>query len=152
MKERKIFKLFFDGVLKGNPGMAGGGGVIICPEGKIEVEYFWNIGIDSNNMVEVYGLWQGIKQLKEKGVEEAIVFEDSHLIIQALNGASQSRNLRLARLIKRIKFVSKTFRRLEFFHILHELNHLADHAPNKSMVLSKNEIFVNLLLSSALPP
>ena len=36
LKERKIFKLFFDGASKGNPRMAGGGGVIICPEGKIE--------------------------------------------------------------------------------------------------------------------
>ena len=67
------------------------------------MEYFWNIGTDSNNMIEAYGLWQGIKQPKVKGVEEAIVFGDSRLIIQALNGASQSRNLRLARMIKRIK-------------------------------------------------
>ena len=47
-----------------------------------------NIGIESNNMAGVYGLWQGIKQLKEKGVEEAMVFGDSHLIIQGMNGAS----------------------------------------------------------------
>ena len=40
MKERKMFKLFFDRASKGNPGMVGGEGVIICPEGKIEVEYF----------------------------------------------------------------------------------------------------------------
>ena len=69
MKERKMFKLFFDGASKRNPGMAGGGGVIICPEGNIEVEYFWNIGFDSNNMAGFYGPWQGIKQLKEKGVD-----------------------------------------------------------------------------------
>ena len=69
MKERKMFKLFFNDTSKGNPGKAKGGGVIICPEGNIEVEYFWNIGFDSNNMAEFYGLWQGIKQLKEKGVD-----------------------------------------------------------------------------------
>ena len=88
MKERKMFNLFFDSALEGNPGMEGGRGVIICLEGKIEVEYFWNIGIDSNNMAKAYGLWQGIKQLKEKGVEEAIVFGDSRLIIQEMNGVS----------------------------------------------------------------
>ena len=69
-----------------------------------------------------------------------------------LNGASQSRNLRLARLVKRIKSLSKTFQRLEFFHILHGLNDLVDLAANKSMGLSKNEISVNLLLSSTIPP
>ena len=82
MKERKIFKILFDGALKGNPGVVGGGGVIIFPKGKIEMEYYWNIGNDSNNMVEAYGLSQGIKPLKEKGVEEANVFGDSHLIIE----------------------------------------------------------------------
>jgi len=77
MKERRIVKLFFGGASKGNPRMAGGGGVIINPEGKIEMEYFWNIENDSNNMAEAYGLWQGIKPLEKKGVEEAIVFGDS---------------------------------------------------------------------------
>ena len=77
LKERKMFKLFFNGASKRNPGMVGGKGVVICPEGKIEVEYSWNIGVDSNNMAKAYGLWQGIKQLKAKGIEEASVFGDS---------------------------------------------------------------------------
>ena len=81
-----------------------------------------------------------------------MVFGDSPLIIQAMNGASQCRNLRLARMIKRIKSVSKTFRRLEFFHILRELNNLVDQVANKSMALSKNEMSINLLLSYAIPP
>ena len=104
-----MFKLFFDDASKGNPSKARSGGVIICLEGNIEVEYFWNIGFDSNNMAEVYGLWQGIKQLKDKGVEEAIVFGDSRLIIQALNGASQTQNMRLDRMIKRVKSLIKSF-------------------------------------------
>ena len=56
LRERKIFKLFFDGASKGNPGRARGGGVVINPRGKVEIEYSWNIGYDSNNMVEAYGL------------------------------------------------------------------------------------------------
>ena len=39
LRERKIFQLFFDGASKGNPGRAGGGGVIIDPGGKIVAEY-----------------------------------------------------------------------------------------------------------------
>ena len=120
MKEMKIFKLFFDGVSKGNPGRAGGGGVVIYPEGKIDLEYYWNIGRDSNSMAEAYGLWQGLKQLKDKGVGEAMVLGDSRIIIQAMNGESYFRNLRLVRLSNRIKSISKSFRQIKFFHILPE--------------------------------
>ena len=104
--------MFFDGASKGNPGRAGGGGVVIDPDGKVEIEYYWNIGYDSNNMAEAYGLWQGLKQLKDKGVREVMVFGYSWLIIQAMNGANHCRNLRLVRLIKRIKSISKSFRQI----------------------------------------
>ena len=40
LREQKIFKLFFDGASKGNPGRAGGGGVVINPGGNVEIEYF----------------------------------------------------------------------------------------------------------------
>ena len=126
--------------------MVGGGGVVICSERKTEIEYYRNIGQDSNNMAEAYGLWQGLKQLKDKGVGEVMVFGDSCLIIQAMNGASHCRNLRLDRLIKRIKFISRSFRQIEFFHILRELNAMADQDANKSMVVVRNKHSVNHLL------
>ena len=104
--------MFFYGASKGNPGMARGGGVVIFLKGKTKNGYYWNIGEDSNNMVEVYGLWQGLKQLKDKGVDEAMVFGDSRLITQEMNGETQCRNIRLDRLLKRIKSISKTFRQI----------------------------------------
>ena len=69
MKERKLIKLFFDGASKGNPGVAGWGGIIISPKGNNEYEYYLNIVIDTNNMAEAYGLWQGLKQLETLGVD-----------------------------------------------------------------------------------
>ena len=75
MKERRIVKLSFDGASKGNPQMAGGGGDIINCEGEIEMEYFWNIGNDSNNMVEAYGIWQGIKQLEKRELRKPLFLE-----------------------------------------------------------------------------
>ena len=56
MKERKIFKLFFNRASKGNPSVARGGGIIGYPEGNIETEYYWNIGNDTNSVAEIYRL------------------------------------------------------------------------------------------------
>ena len=144
--------MFFDGASKGNPGREGGGGVVICQDGKAGTECYWNIGQDSNNMAEAYGLWQGLKQLKKKGVEEVMVFWDSRLIIHALNGGNQCKNERLVRLINRIKSITKLFRKINFFHILWELNSMADLAANKSIVVGRYELYVNLLVSIDIPP
>ena len=103
-------------------------------------------------MAKEYGLWQGLKQLKKKGVEEVMVFGDSRLIIHELNGGSQCKNERLARLINRIKSNTKFFRRIIFFHILRELNTMADLAANKSIAVGQNELFVNLIVSTDIPP
>ena len=81
-----------------------------------------------------------------------MVLGDSQIIIQAMNGESYFRNLRLVRQINRIKSRSKSFRQIEFFHILHELNALADHAANKSMTAGRNVLYVNQFLSTNIPP
>ena len=152
LKERKIFKLFFDGVSKGNPGSAGGGGVIFDPGGNKESEYFWNIGFDSNNMAEAYGLWQGLNQLKVIGAEEVMVFGDSRIIIQELNGGSRSKNERIVRLIKRIRSKANTFRKIKFFHVLRNLNVLADSAANNSITIGLIELSVNSIATIDIPP
>ena len=143
MKERKLFKLFFDGVSKGNLGVARGGGIIISLEGNNEYEHYWNIGIDTNNMAEAYGLWKGIKKLESLVVEEPIVIGDSRLIIQAMDGTSHGKSLILTKLIKIIQTISRTFRHLEFAHILRELNTKADQAANKAINLQTNDLYAN---------
>ena len=144
--------MFFDGASKGNPGRAGGGGVVINPGGKVEIEYFLNISYDSNNMAEAYGLWQGLKQVQKKGVEEVMVIGDSRLIIQALNGGRRGKNERTERIINRIRSMAKRFRKIEFFHVLRELNGLADTAANKSIVVDCYDLIVNLTVSMDIPP
>ena len=144
--------MFFDGASKGNPGKAGGGGVVINPRGKVEIEYTWNIGQDSNNMAEAYGLWQGLKLVQKEGVDEVMVIGDSRLIIQAMNGGKRGKNERTERLINRIRSMAKRFRKIEFFHVLRELNEKADSAANKFIVVGCYELDVNSKVSMEIPP
>ena len=92
--------MFFDGASKFNPGVAGGGGVIYNLEENIEIYYSYSIVFATNNKVEAYGLWQGLKQLENLGMDEAMVFGDSRIIIQAMNVPSQLNNLNLYSLLR----------------------------------------------------
>ena len=73
--------LFFDGASKGNPGEAGGGGVLHDPEDNMMLKYSWGLGTETNNMVEALALWQGLIQAKNMGINDLIVFGDSRIII-----------------------------------------------------------------------
>jgi hypothetical protein len=52
--------LLFDGASKGNPGRAGGGGILLEPTGSIKLSFAWGLGFASNNHAEFLALWQGL--------------------------------------------------------------------------------------------
>jgi len=85
--------LFFDGALKGNPGEAGGGGVLLDPADNRILKYSWGIGIDTNNNAEALALWQGLHQAKVMGIRDISIFGDSRIIIQALTHHSSPSNI-----------------------------------------------------------
>ena len=116
------------------------------------MEYCWNIGYETNNMAEAYGLWQGIKQLLVKKVDEVMVFGDSRIIIQAMNGGRKADNIRIDRLTRRIRSIIKLFRNVSFYHILRDLNGLADNAANKAIDVELNGLMVNSVVTSDIPP
>ena len=103
-------------------------------------------------MAEDYGLWQGINLLRKNGVDEVLVFGASRLLIQTLNGGHKGKNERNVRLINRIRSKAKLFRSIKFYHILRELNVLADLVANKSIVVGLNKLIVNSTVSKDIPP
>jgi len=87
--------LLFYGASKGNPGVTGGGGVLLSPDKTTEFTLSWGIGDDTNNIVEALALWQGLYQVLAINVKEVIVFRDSWVIIHALNIHALPHNMRL---------------------------------------------------------
>ena len=57
-------------------GVAGEGGVILCPDNKIETQYAWGLGVASNNQAEYLALWQGLETTIEKKISKILVFGD----------------------------------------------------------------------------
>jgi hypothetical protein len=72
-------------------------------------------------MEEAHAVWKGLVKMKSQGITEYLVFGDSRMLIQAMITTPKSSNMKLSNLIKRIHFLSHSFQKIEFFHILRSL-------------------------------
>eukprot|EP00253_Pinus_taeda_P001840 PITA_01840 len=136
LKSLSRHSLFFDGAAKGNPGKAGVGGVIVNRYGEKIHSFAWGLGHTTSIQAEALALFQGLKFLKDINIEESNVIGDSQIIINAMTSNSPVQDLKLARLISRIKSLGKGFEKLNYFHVLRALNKEADKEANKVALLS----------------
>ena len=60
MTKSQRHTLFFDRASKGNPGVEGGGWILVNPDGTQEHVYSWGLGDETNNFAEALALWQGL--------------------------------------------------------------------------------------------
>lgn len=75
-RQRSKHILFFDGASKGNPRVAGGGGVLVNPNGQLDLSYAWGLGAETNNRAKALALWQGLNQAISKNVKDLIVIHN----------------------------------------------------------------------------
>ena len=135
--------LYFDGASKGNPGNAGGGGVLYGPDGEMKLTYSWNLGTESNNVAEALALWQGLNQAIIQRMQDLTVVGDSKLVINFLNTNSLPSSYRLCQVLRRIFLLIPSFRTIEFYHVLRKNNGQADKAANEAIPLGKGVLKVN---------
>jgi ribonuclease HI len=125
IQKQQAHTLCFDGASKGNPGEAGagggGGGVLYEPRGKIILNYYWNIGKDTNNKAEAYALLKGLQLAKTHQISNLNVLGDSKTVIRMMVQGTDPKNLSLKRIIDRIRVDSQSLKPT-FFHILREHN------------------------------
>eukprot|EP00253_Pinus_taeda_P015908 PITA_15908 len=141
--------LFFDGASKGNPGIAGSGGVLLNPGGFTEMRFHWGLGIETNNRAEALALWQGLNLAINKNILSLNVFGDSRLIIQALLFPKTPHQVHLASIIKKIRLLLPKFNKIAFYHILRTLNGQADLEPNMGSLCSQRSLVINSTASSS---
>ena len=63
LRDKNSYALLFDGASKGNPGVAGAGGILLDPGGQIEQTFAWGLGTQTNNEAEWLALLQGLQLL-----------------------------------------------------------------------------------------
>ena len=76
-KSKGVYTIFFDGASKGNPGIAGAGGLIFSLDNEKICSFCWGLGICSNNQAENYYLLMACQIAKKIGIKEIQIFGDS---------------------------------------------------------------------------
>jgi ribonuclease HI len=141
-KENKHI-LFFDGASKGNPRLAGRGGVLVSPTGHPELVFAWGLGVETNNRAEALALWQGLNQAIAPNVQDLVIIGDSRLIIQALILRNKVQNTKLQHILEKFHLLLGSLRTYQLYHVLRKLNALADAEANKGALSSIGTLQVN---------
>jgi len=144
--------LLFDGASKGNPGEAGGGGILLEPNGSTKLTFAWGLGHATNNQAEFLALWQGINQALKLGINKIKIVGDSKQVIDAINLKKPPKDMRLAQLHKKICILLDQIKEYKVYHVLRDLNRDADNEANRGSQQSKGQFIINEKISFYLIP
>ncbi len=134
MKEmNKASILYIDGSVKGNPGDAGIGGVILSHEEKVLSEFSKYIGITTNNVAEYKALIYGLGVCKKLGIERVEIRTDSNLLINQIEGKFRIRNSKLIKLAIEARRSLRDFKEWKLVSVNRKDNKIADSLANLAM-------------------
>lgn len=124
------YKLFFDGVSKSNPGLAGAGAVIYNCEKEI-----WHgskfIGKKAtNNEAEYNGLIIGLNKAIKLNIKSLLVNGDSLVVINQMNGKYKCKSDSLLPFYDTAKNLVTNFDNIQFQHIYRNFNKRAHELSN----------------------
>jgi len=124
------YKMMFDGCSKGNPGLSGAGSVIYFNSVEIWSGDLFVGERFTNNYAEYIGLIYGLEQALNLGIKTLKVEGDSLLVINQMKGLYSCKSLNLLELYEKSKKLEKEFDKIEYVHVLRNLNKKADALSN----------------------
>lgn len=129
----KRLKIYTDGGSRGNPGPSASGYVLYDESGNVVVDKGVYLGITTNNQAEYTALKLALEDAKKLGASEVMVFMDSLLVVNQMNGIFKIKNRDLWPLHDAIKQLAKGFKKISFNHVPREQNKVADAAVNRAL-------------------
>jgi ribonuclease HI len=97
----------------------------------------------TNNFVETYALWLGIKLAKEYGLQKLVIVGYSMIVIKALINCYDPNMKDLPRNLSRVHSAMARFAKFRDFQILRELNSFTDGLEKQGSTLGAGEIVIN---------
>ena len=101
------------------------------------------LGHTSNNHAEYLALWQGLNQAGKQNIQKLTILGDSRLIVKALHTKKEPMDIKLAQMHRKVLLLLLQFRNYKVYHVLRNLNSIADAEANRGTLLSKNQLMVN---------
>ncbi|KAK7291983.1 hypothetical protein RIF29_07579 [Crotalaria pallida] len=132
------FKMNTDGTSRGNPGLAGCGGLIRDGEGRWIIGYARRIGVTTAYKAELWGILTGMQVAWNDGIRNIIIESDSLTIVNLMNkensheGPSSYNSL-----ISHINMWRRKAWNINFSHTMREGNECADFLANFSLHLNE---------------
>ena len=118
------FKLNTDGASLGNPGKAGGGGLIRDSEGRWVRGFSRSVGHATSVIAEFWALRDGLKLAAQLGIGCLEVELDAKIIVEMLNNAESpnNTNLKFSSLLSDCRFLIENATQVRVTHIYREMN------------------------------
>ena len=118
-------KLNTDGASLGNPGKAGGGGLIRNSQGNWIKGFFRSIGFTTSVMAELWALRDGLYLAIQLGINFLEVELDAKVIVKMLNNIDYS-NKKYSPLLHDCRSFLLRFMQARVVHVFREVNICAD--------------------------
>jgi ribonuclease HI len=119
-----LYVAYFDGSASPNPGQMCVGGWIKRDDHEIKISE--DKGYGTNNQAEYLALIEVLKKSIELGIKEIIVFGDSKLVVNQVNGNWKIKNPNVKDLALRAKNLVKKFNKFDLRWVEREYNIKAD--------------------------
>lgn len=133
----EVAKLYTDGGSRGNPGDSACAYAICDMDDNVVEKSGYFMGTATNNQAEYYGFKKGLERARDLGIDKIMLFSDSQLVVNQMNGFYKVKNQELAPLHQEIKLLAESFEKVTFTHIPRELNKIADKEVNRILDMSE---------------
>ena len=134
MKElTSAYSVYTDGGARGNPGIAGCGGVVFNEKNKKVAEFKHFIPHATNNEAEYTALLLGVEEVLTYNPEKVVFYLDSELVVKQMKGEYKIKKAELKEIYLKTQAVLKKIPQVSFIHIPREQNKLADKLANEAM-------------------
>ncbi|MCX6383302.1 MAG: ribonuclease HI family protein [Actinobacteria bacterium] len=131
-----VFTVFTDGGSRGNPGPSAIGFIIYDSNNEKLEQQSKYIGEKTNNYAEYLAILESLINLKKYNPDEVVIYTDSSLAYNQINGFWKIKDEDLKKMILQINKEIVSFKQFKIFHIPREKNKEADRLVNIELNLN----------------